>query len=75
MTMLEQMARAIQGPLGISTADAMFAAKRTLEAMRVPTEAMIDAGAVAEGDGNLEAEARNLWAAMIDAALAEEPTP
>ncbi len=46
-------------------------ARAAIEAMREPTDAMIDAGAVAEGDGNLEAQARNLWAAMIDAALKE----
>jgi hypothetical protein len=44
-----------------------------IHAMREPTEAMLDRGAVAEGDGNLAAQARNIYAAMIDAALAPNP--
>jgi hypothetical protein len=46
-----------------------MAARAAIEAMREPTEAMVDAGAVAEGDGNLAVQARSLWDAMIDAAL------
>jgi hypothetical protein len=34
---------------------------------REPTEAMLAAGAVAEGDGNLEAQAMSLWTAMLSA--------
>lgn len=33
-----------------------------------PTDAMRDAGAVAEGNGNLETEALSLWSAMLAAA-------
>ena len=48
-------------------------ARAAIEAMREPTEAMIDKGAVAEGDGNLAVEAQNIWQAMIDGALGEKP--
>jgi hypothetical protein len=34
---------------------------------REPTEEMLAAGAVAEGHGNLEAEALSLWSAMLAA--------
>lgn len=44
-------------------------ARAAIEAMREPTEEMVNAGAVAEGDTNLEAQARSLWEAMIDAIL------
>lgn len=44
-------------------------ARAAIEAMREPTEGMLDKGAVAEGDGNLAQQALNIWAAMIDAAL------
>lgn len=34
---------------------------------REPTEAMLEAGAVAEGDGNLSVQALNIYAAMLAA--------
>jgi hypothetical protein len=37
---------------------------------REPTKEMLAAGAVAEGDGNLEAQAMSLWSAMLNASPA-----
>lgn len=89
-TMIERVALAIAGEIDcvdwtapdntMSHAErlnaiALDAARVAIEAMAEPTEEMVDAGAVAEGDGNLEAEARNLWAVMISAALRDSGTP
>lgn len=64
----------IAQPLDRIWPDLMRAA---IEALREPTEAMVDAGAecpIADEDqGNLAGEARTIFAAMIDAALSEKP--
>lgn len=79
--MIERVAMAIQRPLGVSTADAVFAAKRAIEAMREPTDEMKDHGQKdGEGfgryDGYLaDGAALSIWRAMIDAALQETATP
>jgi len=71
--MIERVARAIcraeYGPGDAGWANQIPAARAAIEAMREPTEGMLDKGAVAEGDGNLAQQALNIWAAMIDAAL------
>jgi hypothetical protein len=78
--MVQRVANAIQGPLGVSTVDAMIAAKRAIEAMREPTDAMILAAGRYKVDDNCYETAEqfrkytgipNIWDAMIDAALAE----
>jgi len=67
MTMLEKVANAIQGPTGLKTADAMFAARRAIEVMRDPSLDMCRA----YGPDFLVNGA--IWQTMIDAALKETP--
>jgi tellurite resistance protein len=64
----ENQSQTMQNYYAVICGKARAAARAAIEAMRTPTEAMVDAGAVAEGDGNLEAEARSIWDAMISVA-------
>jgi hypothetical protein len=68
--MIEHVARAINAELfrqGVIVNFGTVLARAAIESMREPTEAMYEAGGMAEG------EAPDLWRAMIDAALAEKP--
>ncbi len=55
-----------------SPADNEDLAKAAIAAMREPSEGMIKASNLAEGSGNLDTDATNIYQAMIDAALKEE---
>ncbi len=69
-TMAEKVAQAIQGPLGISYADAEFAARRAIEAMRDAPIFVLQVGASHFYDSSIK-EAGIGWCLMIDAALKE----
>lgn len=78
MTPLERAARAIyklgdNGPYTLAEEDEQWhhhvdTARAVLEAIREPSEGMVDAAQVAHGP---EATYRTAWRGMIDAALAE----
>lgn len=55
----------------------MYAARRrakvAMEAMRVPTEAMLEAGAENDAEGGGTGNPSSIWPAMIDAALVPSP--
>lgn len=59
------------------TKRAFRAARAAIEAMREPTEAMVEAdmplGGYGFGDDVYSADPKEVWQAMIDAALAEKP--
>lgn len=79
MSMIERVARAIckegshccqnEGRPTCWASGYEDAARAAIEAMRVPTPAMIEAGRWAAEEGGAE----TIWSAMIDAALREEP--
>lgn len=68
MSMLDRVARAIEAADNGSSPELL--ARAAIEAMREPSEAIVDAAirATSDGRGNRQ---RRLWEAMIDAALAE----
>jgi hypothetical protein len=79
-TMVERVAKALWaykypdpefGPAlsGRCRKDFTLLARAAIEAMRTPTEAMEEAGAWDEWNGNTEMAAGITWEAMIDAAL------
>jgi hypothetical protein len=70
--LVEIIGRAITGEdradiIGARAVLAALEAAGMVVVPREPTEEMLAAGAVAEGDGNLETQAMNLWAAMLAA--------
>lgn len=72
MSKIEEVARAIGGDVWESCSDRMkeqfrAQARAAIEAMREPTEAMLDRG---PGEPYLDAE---VWRKIVDAALAEGP--
>lgn len=76
MTMIERVVSAIEnGPWGLITkSDALLIARAAIEAMREPTEGMIEKGVWSRSaSGRYEPHdiAATIWGAMIDAALVE----
>lgn len=72
MTPLEKAAKAAGDAITKSTKGlslhpetCVAAVRAALAALMEPTDEMLVAGAVAEGDGNLAVEARNIWQAML----------
>lgn len=76
-TMIERVARAIEtvpvmaGTYSMSGEDAVALARAAIEAMRTPTDAMIEAGYDAADDAITHPGAESVFEAMIDAALNE----
>jgi len=68
MTMVERVAAILENVVEANV-DCVAVAREIIEAMRAPTEAMIDAALSAGPDQGCVVE----WQAMIDAALAPEP--
>jgi hypothetical protein len=77
-TMIERMAKAIRktrAPGSDRKAWSLHAARAALEAIREPTEGMLNPpgdGPIPFFDFHREDDARGIWQAMIDAALSEE---
>lgn len=80
-SMIERVARAIAGKLDDNTPwkecgqgfreTCILLARAAIEAMREPTEAMLDAYSLTSMSWNDEAVAKSVWYPMIDAALKE----
>lgn len=67
--MVDRVAKALEARLkGNEFLSYEDAARAAIEAMRQPTQAMIEAGAVGSGEDS-EAVAEGAWEYMIDAAL------
>lgn len=75
-TMIERVARALSATQGMYWTEHLRAARAAIEAMREPTDRMLDAGVAANtvelpSGGQIIVAVDPAWDAMIDAALAE----